>query len=230
MISFNTNINNPVAKTPQYSAQKRQTPNFKGQNPVNESSNKHTGRNILFISGLLTTAALCIKNKNLLKLHFNKPTNEIKYFPPKLPKTHNHQFYRLAPPVKNLLTEKIKPYLNSLKDGECVDPAKLDEILTSIVGRNNVKEKIFFPDPLRGITCGRKKTYKYGDRIITLETHTSRHGIVTRVYDNKNAGSWVDKFKRSYLHNNGTFAESSYFSNEAHLQSGQKGLEWINAA
>ncbi len=174
-----------------------------------------------------------IKNKNYLKNQGKILLKNIKDFfrckpqkngavPPRIYKLGNE---------RELLTKSFENYFKTLKNGEEINPKELDKILTNLVGKNNVREQIFFPDFIKGVTAGRKKTYHLRNgRVITLETHTSRRGVVTRVYDSKFKGSFVDKFDRSYLCPDGTFKENSYFSGDAHMFSGQCGLNWINQA
>ncbi len=242
MISFNTNVSNVVKQqnNGRVKTQTQNTQSFKNKinNPDETTGNGKTIKNALLAAGLLTSAILCFKNKNLLKQQFNKALNNIKRLFNKKTQTIKPQPVKpqqiilpcIGPNEKSLIKAKLKPYLNSLKDGENIDPAKLDELLTELVGRNNVREQYFFPNPLTGVTKGRKKTYKLGSRIITLETHNGRHGVVTRVYDNKNSGIWVQKPDRSYMLKDGSFIEDAYYSGNAHLPSGSLGETWIDMA
>lgn len=238
MISFNPNVSNTARykKNGLAKTQTQHTPSFQNKinNPDETTGNGKTTKNVLLAAGLLTSAILCFKNKNLLKQQLNKALNKIKSLFNKKPQPTKLKYppktYCIGPNEKNLIKAKLKPYLNSLKDGENIDPAKLDELLTELVGRNNVREQYFFPNPLTGVTKGRKKTYKLGSRIITLETHNGRHGVVTRVYDNKNSGIWVQKPDRSYMLKDGSFIEDAYYSGNAHLPSGSLGETWIDMA
>lgn len=181
---------------------------------------------------------LCYKkSNNLIKLG-KKICNVItSLFNKKHTKPSNNIFttnpptvFNIGPNLRTKISNKIQEYLNK-NIGKEIDPAKLDEILTKLAGKNNTVELNFYENPLIGVTKGRKKAYRFKDGTeIHLECHTSRHGTVTRVYDAKKNGAAVGKPDRSYLHPDGTFSENAYLKGNAHLQSGETGEAWISNA
>ncbi len=138
-------------------------------------------------------------------------------------------FHKIDKPTKTRLCQRIKPYLKSIFDNK-VDPAKLDKKLTKLSG-GNVREEVF--EAKGHITIGRKKIYTMPNgKEIVLEAHnykdpiTNTETVVTRIYDRS------IKKNRDYIDINGNFihGNNGYKSKNAHLECGQKGIDWILAA
>ncbi len=239
MISFNPSVKNHATETKNKSI-KTTAPKAASNNSKSKNNNVHNvAKMLLLTAGTIAMVLYGVKNKNFLKRQIKTLATEIKEFFTNIPNIlkkkpsqniGKNKICKINFVEKSKITEKLKPYLDSLHEGENIDPAKLDELLTELVGKNNVREQLFLPNPFKGVTLGRKKTYKYGEYIIVLETHTSNKGVVSRLYDFKKWGLRVDKDHRSYLLPNGSFSENSYFSGQTHLKSGKEGFSWINQA
>lgn len=226
------------------------------QTQKKQNAIKHT----LISTGVgVTTGVLCYKNGKNLTNCLNKVFNFIKNLFIKTPKTSDnnilfpirikpfegasgnsvlgrepHIMYNMSPNLKGKISTKIQEYLKNLKNGEEIDPAKLDEILTKMAGKNNTIELNFYENPSIGITAGRKKAYRirHGNDCIEihLECHTSRRGTVTRLYEAKKNGEFIPKPDRSYMFPDGGFGENAFGEGLAHLPSGANGEAWINQA
>lgn len=231
MIHFQSVKNTSIVQNQKTLHRKQESKNKPTFKHSSEEKKANYIKDAAFLVGIGAILVYGIKNKNYLKNQGKLLVKNIKNFfrhNPKKNKTFPPGVYSLGN-ERELLTKKLENYFKTLQNGEEINPKELDKILTNIVGENNVQEKTFIPNFIKGVTAGRKKTYRLRNgRVITLETHTSRKGVVTRVYDSKYRGSFIEKINRSYLHPDGIFRENSYFSSDAHMFSGQYGLNWIN--
>ena len=103
-----------------------------------------------------------------------------------------------------------------------INPEALDEILTKIIGEENVKERPF--KPMECMSKGRVKEYSAPNgRIYVLETRLhNEEGYITRLYLTHR-----DRDLRAYLYPDGSFRLNSYAMRNSHFETTAKGKRWM---
>lgn len=182
-------------------------------------------------------------NKTSLNYHYSPYTTrtdevKIKYIEeekeiPKNKKKHSVQNSHKPERTykKNAIPEicsQIRVYMQKMGidyKNQKINPEGLDEILTNIVGKENVAERPYLENGL--ITRGRVKCYYVSENTkFVLETHPApNENAITRLYIANE-----DKNMRAYLFPDATFRINSWGMNLAHFDTTAKGKRWMDAS